>query len=209
MAGDQVYREGIDQLDSRDFAFAADLGYTPKLLAIAQDTGDGISVRVHPALVPFDHPLAAVRGATNAIFVSGPSIGELLFTGPGAGGDPTATAVLGDVIVSAREILAGTQVRSRIRFAPGQVLDFSASTTKWYLRLVVKDQPGVFGRGRISVRKTRRLHQIGVAGRERRRSDVIVGDPRRQGGRPAGGGGLVAIAGGCQRSGVGPAGAER
>lgn len=159
VGSDQVHREGIDQLDRADFRFAADLGYTPKLLAIAEDTGAGISVRVHPALVPLDHPLASVRGATNAIFVSGPSIGDLLFTGPGAGGDATATAMLGDVIVAAREILAGTRVTSRIRFAPGQVLPFSESTTKWYLRLVVKDQPGVlaevasaFGKHDVSIK---------------------------------------------------------
>lgn len=159
VGSDQVHREGIDQLDRADFRFAADLGYTPKLLAIAEDTGAGISVRVHPALVPLDHPLASVRGATNAIFVSGPSIGDLLFTGPGAGGDATATAMLGDVIVAAREILAGTRVTSRIRFGPGQVLPFSESTTKWYLRLVVKDQPGVlaevasaFGKHDVSIK---------------------------------------------------------
>jgi len=143
VAGDQVFRSGIDGLDERDIAFALDLGYTAKLLAVAEDTPLGISVRVHPALVPVDHPLAAVRGATNAVFVSGPSIGELLFTGPGAGGEATATAVLGDVIVCAREILAGTEVRPRIRFAPGRVVDFSEAQTKWYLRLVVVDRPGV------------------------------------------------------------------
>ena len=159
VAGDQVYREGIEGLASEDFAFAEGLGYIPKLLAVAEATGSGISVRVHPSLVPLDHPLAAVRGATNAIFVSGPSIGELLFTGPGAGGDPTATAVLGDVIVAAREILAGTKVKSRIRFAPGEVIDFVDATTKWYLRLIVTDQPGVlaevassFGKHDVSIK---------------------------------------------------------
>ena len=159
VGGNQVYREGIDGIDPSDIGFALDLGYTPKLLTIAEDSGDGISVRVHPALVPLDHPLAAVRGATNAIFLSGPSIGELLFTGQGAGGDPTATAVLGDVIVAAREILAGTKVKSRIRFVEGRVTDFADTTTKWYLRLVVKDQPGVlaevaseFGKHDVSIK---------------------------------------------------------
>jgi len=143
VGGDQVYREGIESISGDDIRFANDLGYTPKLLAIAESVPDGVSVRVHPTLVPLDHPLAAVRGATNAIFVSGPSIGELLFTGPGAGGDPTATAVLGDVIVAAREILAGTRVKSRIRFGEGRVTNFSDTVTKWYIRLVVNDQPGV------------------------------------------------------------------
>ena len=144
--GDQVYREGIDRLKIVDFEFARNLGYTPKLLAIAEDSSEGIAVRVHPTLVPMDHPLASVRGATNAVFVSGPSIGELLFTGPGAGGEPTATALLGDVIMSARERLAGTQVKSRIRFARGHLRDLAEVTTKWFLRIIVVDRPGVLAR---------------------------------------------------------------
>jgi homoserine dehydrogenase len=143
VGSDQVFRAGIDDLDSRDFAFAEDLGYTVKLLAVAEEGADGVIVRVHPTLVPLDHPLAAVRGATNAIFIEGPAIGELLFTGPGAGGEPTATAVLGDVIEAARELLAGTQVTPKIRFAPGRVQGFEEATTKWYLRLEVEDRPGV------------------------------------------------------------------
>jgi len=82
--GSQVPREGIDGLQLIDFEYARTLGYVPKLLAIAEDSEQGIAVRVHPTLVPLDHPLASVRGATNAVFVSGPSIGDLLFTGPGA-----------------------------------------------------------------------------------------------------------------------------
>lgn len=159
VAGDEVHREGIESISRDDIRFAGELGYTPKLLAVAEAEELGISVRVHPALVPLDHPLAAVRGATNAIFVSGPSIGELLFTGPGAGGDPTATAVLGDVIVATREILAGTKVKSRIRFGEGHVRPFEDATTKWYIRLIVKDQPGVlaevaatFGSHKVSIK---------------------------------------------------------
>ncbi len=143
VGSDQVFREGIDGLHLVDFEFAARLGYRPKLLAIADEAADGVAVRVHPALVPFEHPLASVRGATNAVYVEGPAIGELLFAGPGAGGDPTATAVLGDVIDAARELLAGTAVKPRIRFAPGNIRDFGDVTTKWYLRLEVADQPGV------------------------------------------------------------------
>ncbi len=157
--GDRVFREGIEDLRLVDIDFARRLGYTPKLLAIAEDSEEGIAVRVHPALVPLDHPLASVRGATNAVFVSGPSIGELLFTGPGAGGEPTATALLGDVIMSARERLAGTQVRSRIRFASGCLRDPAGVTAKWFLRLTVADRPGVlariaavFGRHQVSIK---------------------------------------------------------
>ena len=157
--GASVFREGIQGLGAEDIEYARRLGYTPKLLAIADDSEEGIAVRVHPTLVPLDHPLASVRGATNAVFVSGPSIGELLFTGPGAGGEPTATALLGDVIMSARERLAGAQVRSRIRFAPGRLRRPDAFTAKWYLRITVVDRPGVlaqiaavFGRHQVSIK---------------------------------------------------------
>lgn len=143
VAGDSVFREGIEGLHPADFRFASDLGYVPKLLAIAEDTPAGVLVRVHPTLVPLAHPLASVRGANNAIFLEGPAVGELLFAGPGAGGDPTATAVLGDVIDAARELLARSQVAPRIRFAPGRVLAFEEAVTKWYLRLEVEDAPGV------------------------------------------------------------------
>jgi homoserine dehydrogenase len=156
---DRVHHEGIDQLEQIDFEFAANLGYRPKLLAIAEQGPGGIAVRVHPALVPSEHPLASVRGATNAVFVEGPAIGELLFTGPGAGGDPTATAVLGDVLHAARELLAKTPAKAPIRFAPGTIVEFDDVATKWYLRLEVADRPGVlariastFGDHRVSIK---------------------------------------------------------
>ncbi|MDF1596695.1 MAG: homoserine dehydrogenase [Acidimicrobiia bacterium] len=153
-----VFREGIEGLRPTDFRFAANLGFVPKLLAIAEDTDAGVLVRVHPTLVPKDHPLASVRGANNAIFLEGPAVGELLFAGPGAGGEPTATAVLGDVIDAARELLARSQVAPRIRFAPGRVLAFEEAVTKWYVRLEVEDAPGVlaavatvFGEHEVSI----------------------------------------------------------
>ena len=145
VGSDRVYTEGIDGIDITDIAAARQLGYAVKLLAVADRT-NGVCVRVHPALVPLDHPLASIRGANNAVFVSGPSVGELLFSGPGAGGEPTATAVLGDVIAAARELLSGTQVAPRIRFGEGQVTDFAEATTKWYLRLEVADAPGVLAK---------------------------------------------------------------
>ncbi|MCY4367954.1 MAG: homoserine dehydrogenase [bacterium] len=157
--GDQVPREGIDGIEAVDFHYAKQLGYTPKLLAIAEDAPEGIAVRVHPTLVPLDHPLASVRGATNAVYVSGPSIGELLFTGPGAGGEPTATALLGDLITSARERLARTQVSSRIRFGRGRLMNPADMTTKGFLRMTVVDRPGVlariaavFGKHQVSIK---------------------------------------------------------
>lgn len=156
---DSIFREGIEALEPIDIRFAADLGYVPKLLAIGEETSEGVSARVHPALVPLDHPLASVRGAHNAVFIEGPQIGELLFMGPGAGGGPTATAVLGDVIDAARELLAEAQVAPRIRFAPGRLRDFGEIHTKWYMRLEVADAPGVlakiagaFGEAGVSIK---------------------------------------------------------
>lgn len=156
---DRVPHTGITEVTTTDIRYAAELGYTIKLLAIAEDTLTGVSARVHPVLLPADHPLAAIRGATNAIFIEGPAIDELLFAGPGAGGDPTATAVLGDVIDAAREILAGAQVAPRIRFAPSELADFGTVPTKWYVRLEVADLPGVlaqiaaaFGEAEVSIK---------------------------------------------------------
>jgi homoserine dehydrogenase len=90
-----------------------------------------------------DHPLASIRGAMNAIYIEGPSVDQLLFAGPGAGGEPTASAVLGDIIDAGRELLAGAQVAPRIRFSPGEIVDFGKVATKWYVRLAVDDEPGV------------------------------------------------------------------
>lgn len=143
VASERVHREGIEDLQSADIQFASDLGYLPKLLAIATDSEEGIGVRVHTTLIPTDHPLAGVRGSQNAVYVRGPAVDELLFAGPGAGGDPTATAVLGDIVEAARELLAGAQVPPRVRFGSGRVRDFSDIDTSWYLRLEVVDEPGV------------------------------------------------------------------
>ena len=159
VAGDRVYTEGIDGLDATDVRIASELGYVIKLLAVADNTPAGISVRVHPTFVPGDHPLAVIRGATNAVFVEGPSFHELLFAGPGAGGAPTGTAVLGDVVDAARELLAGAEVAPPIRFQPGRLLSFEDVATTWYLRLEVADRPGVlaqvagvFGDNDVSIR---------------------------------------------------------
>lgn len=141
--GPSVPREGIDNLRSEDIENAATLGYVIKLLAVAEETSDGVAVRVHPTLVPMEHPLASIRGAQNAIYVEGPQIGELLFSGPGAGGDPTATAVLGDVIDAARELLAGAQVTPPVRFQPARMVDLAHTSTRRYYRLEVLDSPGV------------------------------------------------------------------
>ncbi|HSF86876.1 MAG TPA: homoserine dehydrogenase [Acidimicrobiia bacterium] len=156
---DVVHYEGIEGLSLTDIEMARFLGYEVKLLAIASRTDAGTSARVYPAMIPISHPLASIRGATNAIFITGPSVDELLFAGPGAGGEPTATAVLGDVIDAAREILAGAEVAPRIRFSPGEIADFGDIVTKWYSRIEVEDRPGVlaqiadaFGKADVSIK---------------------------------------------------------
>ncbi|MGQ0849575.1 MAG: homoserine dehydrogenase [Actinomycetota bacterium] len=140
---DRVHREGIEHLAATDLAFARQLGYTIKLVAVAEARAEGVTARVHPTLIPRSHPLASIRGATNAVFVEGPAIGQLLFSGPGAGGEATATAVLGDVIAAARELLAGAQVAPRIVFGEKTLGDMADISTRWYLRLEVADAPGV------------------------------------------------------------------
>ncbi|MBK5268042.1 MAG: homoserine dehydrogenase [Acidimicrobiia bacterium] len=143
VAGDQVYRDGIETLGASDIAYARQLGYVVKLLAIGQATERGVCVRVHATLVDEGHPLASVRGAQNAIFLEGPAIGQLMFSGPGAGGEPTATAVLGDMIDAGRELLAGTAATPKVQFQPSRLVDFAEVSTSWYLRLEVDDSPGV------------------------------------------------------------------
>lgn len=155
---DRVHTEGIADLASQDLGFARQLGYTIKLLAVAESSPQGPAVRVHPALVPADHPLALIRGANNGVFLEGPAIGELLFLGPGAGGKPTATAVLGDVILASREFLAGTKVAPRVRFGNGEVRDFSEVETQWYLRLEVRDRPGVLAQ----IAAVFGIHQVSI-----------------------------------------------
>ncbi|HJR91314.1 MAG TPA: homoserine dehydrogenase [Acidimicrobiia bacterium] len=154
-----VHSEGIEGIDAVDIGYARQLGYVVKLLGIAEMGEEGVSVRVHPALVPDQHPLASIRGAQNAVFVQGPAVGELLFSGPGAGGEPTATAVLGDVVTAAREYLADAPVAPRVRIGAGEIREFGMVSTSHYVRLEVEDAPGVlaniagtFGEAGVSIR---------------------------------------------------------
>jgi homoserine dehydrogenase len=151
---DEVHREGIVGIRGVDVVFAERLGYVVKLLAVAERTdphsrkssedSPEVSVRVHPALVPAAHPLASVRGAFNAVFVEGDSSGELMFYGRGAGGAPTASAVLGDLIDAATQLSSG---------GPGRRVPRGAVRTRameelrcaWYLNMDVLDKPGVLG----------------------------------------------------------------
>src|SRR5207249_8349581 len=117
-----VYREGISAVTGQDVAFARRLGYVVKLLAIAEQVDGQVAVRVHPAMVPLTHPLASVRDSFNAVFIEGEAVGELMLYGRGAGGRPTASAVLGDLIDAAHNLRAGgggrVAVRARARVHP-------------------------------------------------------------------------------------------
>jgi homoserine dehydrogenase len=189
VVADDVPREGIASVDPVDIAFATRLGYVVKLLAVVerandpQDSarnsgekpnGDGavpeISVRVHPAMLPRTHPLASVRGAFNAVFVEGDNAGELMLYGQGAGGRPTASAVLGDVIDAAHHLRTGAPARfvPRVRpsFRPTDDLRCA-----WYLNIDVVDRPGVlaavaqlFGDNGVSIRS---MEQVGLGAEAR------------------------------------------
>lgn len=138
--------EGITAVSARDIAFARRHGFVVKLIAVAErvtgDDGDRISARVHPALVPVDHPLAAVRGSFNALFVHGDAVGDLMFYGRGAGGGPTASALLGDLVDAAVNLRRGTHA-SVGALAPARLLDPDALVDAWYIGLEVDDRPGV------------------------------------------------------------------
>lgn len=142
VAGD-VYHEGISQVTAADISVAQRLGYVVKLLAIAELHDDGeIAVRVHPAMVPLDHPLASVRGSYNAAFVEGDAVGSLMFYGRGAGGRPTASAVLGDVIDAAVNLTGGTH-GALGSFGKAQLKSIDETTAQYLLGLEVRDEPGV------------------------------------------------------------------
>jgi homoserine dehydrogenase len=157
VAGD-VYRQGISDISVADIAVARRLGFVIKLLAIVEEGPDGIAVRVHPGMLPATHPLASVRDSFNAVFVEGDAVGELMFLGRGAGGMPTASAVLGDLLDAAHNLIGGGAGRTvHLRSTPQRPID--DLTSAYYLTLQVADRPGVLhavagilGDHRVSVR---------------------------------------------------------
>lgn len=142
--GADVYREGITGVTASDIAVARELGCVVKLLAIARLTADGrVSVRVHPALVPDRHPLASVSGANNAVFVISREAGELMFLGPGAGGAPTASAVMGDLVTVARNRVRGVAGPGQSVYADREVAGMGETQCTYLVGLEVSDTPGV------------------------------------------------------------------
>jgi len=142
-----VHCEGIAAITADDVAAAKESGHVIKLLAIAERVGEGddagVSVRVHPALVPLGHPLAGVHGAFNAVFVEAEAAGELMFYGQGAGGTPTASAVLGDVVSVARHRAQAGRGPRESNYADLPVLALESAASRFQLRMTVPDRPGV------------------------------------------------------------------
>ncbi|MFJ8188977.1 homoserine dehydrogenase [Streptomyces sp. NPDC096094] len=142
---DDVYREGMTEVTAADFASAKEMGCTIKLLAICERAADGASVtaRVHPAMIPLSHPLANVRGAYNAVFVESDAAGQLMFYGPGAGGSPTASAVLGDLVAVCRNRIGGATGPGESAYAALPVSPMGDVVTRYHISLDVADKPGV------------------------------------------------------------------
>ena len=154
-----VHREGITDVTAADIASAAQMGSVVKLLAIAElvstgptdaggstgggDGAEGVSVRVHPAMIPRSHPLASVREAFNAVFVESDAAGQLMFYGPGAGGSPTASAVLGDLVTVARNRLSETRGAGESAYADRVVLPMGETRTRYHIAIDVDDRAGV------------------------------------------------------------------
>jgi len=159
LGGDEISREGITGVRSVDVEVAKRMGYVIKLIGVAERVGDsGISRRVHPAMVPVAHPLASVNGAMNAVFVNGVKSGPLMWLGQGAGGEPTATAVLGDLLDAARNRVSD---RHDVPFSGDHSLHYVPAgelSSRFYLSVDVWDRPGVlaevasvFGRHQVSI----------------------------------------------------------
>ena len=142
---DDVHREGITEVTAADIASAKRMGCTVKLLAICERAADGASVtaRVHPAMIPLTHPLASVREAYNAVFIESDAAGQLMFYGPGAGGSPTASAVLGDLVAVCRNKLAGATGPGESAYARLPVSPMGDVVTRYHISLDVADKPGV------------------------------------------------------------------
>ena len=139
-----VYREGISHITLEDVQLAKELGYVIKLLAIAELTpADEISVRVHPVMLEKSHPLASVRDAFNAVFVEAESAGPLMFYGRGAGGAPTASAILGDVLAVSRHIAHNSVGQRETDYADRDIAPIETTKTKFLIRLEVQDKSGV------------------------------------------------------------------
>jgi homoserine dehydrogenase len=154
-----VYREGITEVTATDVASAKAMGCTIKLLCIAERSGDAVSVRVHPAMIPRTHPLASVGDAFNAVFVEAVAAGQLMFYGRGAGGAPTASAVLGDIVAVARNRRSGVRAAPESAYADLRVRTIGEVSTRYHISLDVADRAGVLA----SVASVFARHGVSIA----------------------------------------------
>mgnify|MGYP000854047106 CR=1 FL=1 len=139
-----VYVEGITRISTLDLEYGKELGYALKLLAIAKEEAGEIDVRVHPAFIPVNHPLASVNDVFNAIFIRGDFVGDVMHYGRGAGQRPTASAVVGDIMEVARNVQSGSSGRiSCTCFEQKRIKPISEIESRYYIRLMLKDRPGV------------------------------------------------------------------
>lgn len=164
-----VYVEGITKITAHDIQYARELGYIIKLLGIAKETDGRVEVRVHPTFVPKNHPLASVNDVFNAIFVTGDAVGDTMFYGRGAGELPTASAVVGDIMDAARNILKDTRGRmSCTCFEQKALRSMDEVEAKFYIRILAADQPGVlaavakaFGDRQVSLQSVIQKENLG------------------------------------------------
>ena len=139
--------EGITSITTTDIAAAEAMGCVIKLLAQCTVSPDGtVAVGVHPTMVPLEHPLAGIRGAYNAVFIESVNAGRLMFMGPGAGGSPTASAVLGDVVTAARNRVRGVAGPGESAYTSPGITDPALVVSAYYLSMTVRDEPGVLAR---------------------------------------------------------------
>jgi homoserine dehydrogenase len=185
VTADDVYREGITKVTPADFEAARALGCTIKLLAICErinaDGQQWVSARVYPALVPLEHPLASVNGAFNAVVVEAEAAGRLMFYGQGAGGNPTASSVMGDVVMAARNRVQGGRGPRESRYAQLPVAPIGVIPTRYYVSMRVKDRPGVlasvateFGKREVSIAEVRQEGLLDGAGQPSGARIVVV-----------------------------------
>jgi homoserine dehydrogenase len=186
VTADDVYREGMTKVSAADFASARALGCTIKLLAICErlvdDEGqERVSARVYPALVPLEHPLASVNGAFNAVVVEAEAAGRLMFYGQGAGGAPTASAVLGDLVMAARNRVQGGRGPRESKYAKLPVAPIGFIPTRYYVNMNVADRPGVlsavaaqFAKREVSIAEVRQEGMVDEEGQRCGARIVVV-----------------------------------
>jgi len=186
VTADDVYREGITKVTSADFVSARALGCTIKLLAICErlTTDEGqqrVSARVYPALVPLTHPLASVNGAFNAVVVEAEAAGRLMFYGQGAGGAPTASAVMGDLVMAARNRVQGGRGPRESKYAKLPISPIGFIPTRYYVSMNVADRPGVlsavaaeFGKREVSIAEVRQEGMVDPEGQRCGARIVVV-----------------------------------